>query len=486
MTSYKFTADQRADFRKAITSHPSWDFYRQMKGLSASGLNVDEMLKAAAELQPPIDPSLYGTAKIFMPHGQPKPKPYDSGVSNNLFMRFNAVKRHLSYKTELKASEIFQTVFQKQEGRMTEGQHRILCTFIQEAESRAMAQGETPAPAPYIPAPETPKEDSPMPTAPAPHPVPTPDAQQALQILLEAIGGKQGGGLSESQIIELIHTHAKKPAHVTVDLRTHATTKTTEGVLMHYKTPFLLSAMGAGVNVMLVGASGSGKTTACGLAAKALGLDFYFTGAIDSAYKLSGFVDAQGRIVSTAFRKAYQDGGAFLFDELDGSFPSAVLAFNAALANDSADFPDGLIKKHPDFRAIAACNTYGRGANREYVGRMQLDAASLDRFVTIAWDYDTALESAIIGAPKPDDAPAPASIFPVTDSNQIQALTDSWFKYVLKVRAKAEENKVRIVVSPRATFNGAKLLAAGWAWDDVQESALFKGIDSDTRAKIAA
>ena len=255
---------------------------------------------------------------------------------------------------------------------------------------------------------------------------------------------------------------------------------------MHYKTPLLMSAVNAGVNVMLVGPAGSGKTTAAAHVAEALSLSFFFTGAIDSAYKLSGFVDAQGRIVSTAFRKAYEGGGVFLFDELDASMPSAVLAFNAALANDSADFPDGIIKKHPDFRAIAACNTFGRGADRAYVGRMQLDAASLDRFITIAWDYDSALESAIIGAPKPHDAPAPASIFPVTDSNQIQALTDSWFKYVLKIRAKADENKIRVVVSPRATFNGAKLLAAGWSWDDVQESALFKGIDSDTRAKIAA
>ena len=57
----------------------------------------------------------------------------------------------------------------------------------------------------------------------------------------------------------------------------------------------------------------------------------------------AGFIDAQGRIVNTEFRKAYEHGGLFLFDEIDASFPQAILAFNAALANDFMDFQ---IKKY--------------------------------------------------------------------------------------------------------------------------------------------
>src|SRR5690606_7558053 len=95
----------------------------------------------------------------------------------------------------------------------------------------------------------------------------------------------------------------------------------------------------AGVNVWLAGPAGSGKTTAAEQVAKALKLKFYFNGAIDTEYKLSGFVDAHGRIVSTAFREAYTNGGVYLFDEVDASLPSATLAFNAALANGQCDFP---------------------------------------------------------------------------------------------------------------------------------------------------
>ena len=158
---------------------------------------------------------------------------------------------------------------------------------------------------------------------------------------------------------------------------------------------------------MMVGPAGSGKTTAAHEAAKALGIPFYFTGAIDSAYKLTGFIDAQGRTVRTAFREAFEHGGVFLFDEMDSSMPAALLAFNAALANGHADFPDGIIKRHPDFRAIAACNTFGGGANRQYVGRMQLDAASLDRFAIAPL-----LRPLLSVPPPPMMHPAPKTLSP--------------------------------------------------------------------------
>jgi len=70
----------------------------------------------------------------------------------------------------------------------------------------------------------------------------------------------------------------------------------------------------------------------------------------------------------------------FLFDEIDASLPNAVLAFNAALANGYADFPDGMVKRHPRFACIAAANTFGMGADRIYVGRNQLDGADAGPF----------------------------------------------------------------------------------------------------------
>lgn len=293
-----------------------------------------------------------------------------------------------------------------------------------------------------------------------------------------------GGGLDEGKVIDLIRQHSGRPAHVTIDLR--SSTRTFEGEsMMHHKFPLLAAAVAASVNVMMVGPAGSGKTTAAKKVAEALGLPFYGTGAINSEYKLSGFIDAQGRIVSTAFRQAFEFGGVFLFDEYDGSLPGATLPFNAALANDWMDFPDKCVQRHPDFRVIAGANTFGTGADRQYVGRNQLDAAALDRFVMLEWPYDEALESAIMGAPAPTNAPVPQSIAPVL-GEEANGLALRFLDRTRKVRKAVDELKVRHVVSPRASIAGAKLLAAGWRWNDVEDAVLWKGLDKDTRAKVAA
>jgi len=326
------------------------------------------------------------------------------------------------------------------------------------------------------------KEPAPMPaTHSTPAPTATPVAtQDDLAILRRLLSS----GVTEERVLELIAANGGRPAHVTIDL-TAPGIKLSGDSMMHHKFPLLAAAVAQRVNVMLVGPAGSGKTTACEQVAKALGLDFYATGAVNSEYKLTGFIDAQGRIVSTAFRKAFEHGGLFLFGETDGSMPGALLAFNTALANDWMDFPDGVVRKHPNFRVVADANTFGTGADRLYVGRNQLDAASLDRYAVIEWTYDEALEAAMIGLPAPKGSPAPASILPREEA-EIQGLTVRWFDRVRKVRGAVMDLKVRHVVSPRATVNGIKLLAAGWDWHNVEEAVIWKGLDADTKNKVQA
>jgi MoxR-like ATPase len=227
----------------------------------------------------------------------------------------------------------------------------------------------------------------------------------------------------------------------------------------HYQLPTLIQILATKLNVYLVGPAGAGKTHSAIQCAKALDVPFHFTGAVASEFKLTGFMDAQGRIVSTEFRKAYENGGLFLFDEIDASYPQAVLAFNAALANDYMDFPDKRVQRHEKFYCIAAANTYGQGADRQYVGRNQLDAASLDRFVFIDWKYDENLERQLAG-------------------------NEKWSSFVQKVRKFIEENKIRHVVSPRASIFGAKLLASGVSQDIVETTILWKGLDEATKNKI--
>jgi hypothetical protein len=169
-----------------------------------------------------------------------------------------------------------------------------------------------------------------------------------------------------------------------------------EGVV-HDKFDTVVKFVANNEPVMLVGPAGSGKNELCKQVADALGLDFYFTNAVTQEYKLTGFTDANGKFHETQFYKAFTEGGLFMLDEMDASIPEVLVILNAAIANGYFDFPApiGFKKAHENFRVIAAGNTWGHGADYEYVGRNQLDGASLDRFAVIEIDYSKAIEDAV-------------------------------------------------------------------------------------------
>ena len=305
--------------------------------------------------------------------------------------------------------------------------------------------------------PETPREETedmePM-TAPNGH-----DKSAAAQKLAEALALlAPDAKLDEERVITLIREHAPKPTVVTVEIIRDGAKIELPEEPHHKQFAQVLRAVQCG-NVFLRGPAGAGKTTLAEQVAKVLNVPFYFTGAVASEYKLLGFIDAQGRVVRTPFREAYEHGGLFLFDEIDASAPAALLAFNAALSNGHMDFPDGVIKRHPDFKCIAAGNTFGQGADRVYVGRNQLDAATLDRYIFIDFEYDADLERALAGE-------------------------NDWTSYVQSVRVACDKLKLRHVVSPRASIMGNALLAAGETRTQVERSLLWRGLDAETVSKI--
>ena len=228
---------------------------------------------------------------------------------------------------------------------------------------------------------------------------------------------------------------------------------------VHRDVPRILKYLAAGVNVYLHGPAGSGKTTAARQCANALGQKFYFAAKVESEYLLLGFRDAKGEAVRTPFREAYEHGGLFLLDELDASSPGAIVALNAALANGVCPFPDGTIARHADFRCIAAGNTTLSGSSRQYTGRNQLDAASVDRFAFIEFGYDEVLERSLA-------------------SNAV------WCDYVQQVRKAVLARGLPKLVTPRATLDGCTLLAAGDTWENVEQACIWKGLDADTVAQI--
>ena len=111
----------------------------------------------------------------------------------------------------------------------------------------------------------------------------------------------------------------------------------------------------SGKAIIFCAPSGSGKTTIGEQIAEDLGLEFAYTGAVDSYAQIKGFKDVNSNFTDTAFTRLYQNGGVFLFDEIDASDPQALLTVNAAIANRKLDLPNGkIVPMHPDFKLYSA------------------------------------------------------------------------------------------------------------------------------------
>lgn len=238
----------------------------------------------------------------------------------------------------------------------------------------------------------------------------------------------------------------------------------------HKQTADVIRYLGMGLHTLAVGPAGSGKTLAAEHAAEALGLKFYpqSVGSQTSKTDLLGYMQPQlngpAIPVRTILREAYEHGGLFLLDEMDAGNANVLTILNASLANGYCSFPDGVIKQHADFRVMAAGNTYGNGANRQYVGRNQLDAATMDRFVVVDWDYDTAIEAQIQQA------------FGIT----------GWAEYIWQLRKAQQATGTRVILSTRAIVKGCKLLKAGTPRDTVEQLALWAPVAADDKAKLQA
>lgn len=349
--------------------------------------------------------------------------------------------------------------------------------------------------------PETPEHDErktsiPDITEEQPKSAPLPKAQDATDSLADAIAkaiqGKVIGNIDANAVNQIVTTRLKadvfsKLEAIKAELAEKALTSTdieeivkatlstvkapitvvdttgkeTNAGLQHSIFPSLLKLAANRMDTFIVGPAGSGKTFICHAIAKALDIPFYTlnVGAQTTQSNLLGYMSASGAYVPTMLRTAYENGGLFLLDEIDAGNANVLTCINAMLANGEAGFPDGMIKRHKDFIFFCAGNTYGRGADKVYVGRNQLDGASLDRFTQINMDYDENLEMAL-------------------SSNE------EWTRKVQAIRNIVFDLKEKIVISPRASIKGATLLQAGFSLAETLDMVIFKGINNEVKQRI--
>ncbi|MPZ85595.1 MAG: AAA domain-containing protein [Actinophytocola sp.] len=238
----------------------------------------------------------------------------------------------------------------------------------------------------------------------------------------------------------------------------------------HEVLPELILALGARCHVLLVGPAGTGKSTLATQAAEGLGLALQAIslGPTTPMSKVFGYFDAHGTYHDTPFRRAFSRGGVMLFDELDNGHPGLLAELNQALALGVCAFADGMVKAHADFRVVATGNTYGTGGDRQYVGRQTLDAATLDRFVTIDVPVDEKLEERVALAH------APAK----------KRLVRELLNEVRRLRRVAGDKRLPVMFSPRVSIDGAKLLAAGATIEQVLRWRVIRGLSDAHRAAL--
>ena len=448
----KIDANQRTALRSAIVNHTGWPSYRIARGnRSISEYAKDEMLDAAkalgidilAVINRGVDAATStATSTETESENTMKERNVTPDQVASLEARFLNVSSYTTAKESELCFDIFRTISGKQNGYATQRQFDTIDAIVSRYKKASATEAATET-KPAIAAPSFDKNDAGKP-------------------IWELV---KGHALAE--VFEHIRPAVEKALSNVQSIKIEMTSN---GVAVgestgHHHPMFSTlcralscrSADGFYPNVWIAGPAGSGKTHAAKSFARAAGLEFYYNGALRDAFELLGYNDANGTYHRTAFREAYEHGGVFLHDEVDGSDNSALLPFNGALANGVCAFPDGIIERHPDCRIIATGNTWGLGATSDYVGRSKIDAAFLDRFgVRLSWDYDTALETAISGN--------------VDFARRVQA-----------ARERARGAGLKVLITPRASIAGAALIAAGFTHDEAASMTYLANLSADQK-----
>lgn len=322
-----------------------------------------------------------------------------------------------------------------------------------------------------VPPTPTPKEETPKMATPS-KPKPSSGSLDDIirQIVVDTVGDTDIIAPMLEEMSSLKEAIAKIQPKVTeIKIGDHETRKL-DGI-QHHMFAKVLANIASGIPSYLVGPAGTGKSTIAQNASQALGLEFRSKSCSSQATESSllGYLSATGDYVGTGFREAFEHGYVYLLDEVDNGNANILTVLNSALSNNFMAFPDGMVKRHENFVLIATANTFGHGATAEYVGRNPLDAAFLDRFASLEIGYDNEVEEAMLQS---------VGLEP--------SLATKWLKVVRQCRQNANDFGLRVVVSPRATVHGAKMLRHSdiYNFKEVVEATILKGAKPEVSSKV--
>ncbi len=312
-------------------------------------------------------------------------------------------------------------------------------------------------------------ELTPPPAAPKPA-TSAPDVNALSQQIAGLFATLATSAVNEDRVREIVNSALEASPRVVIDVkRPDGTTYTPSG---HVRPEFaaVLADAADGLNISLVGAAGCGKTHFAHQIAEALGREFASISCTAgmSESEIKGWLlpigeNGKFEYLESDFVRLYENGGVFLFDEIDAADSNTLLFINQALANGGFNLPirrgATRVKRHPDFVCIGAANTYGTGANMTYAGRERLDESTIDRFraATYELDYDTAFEQA--------------------------AVEPSLLAWGWHVRDRIKACKLSRVMSTRFLLDATKQMKRGKSLDAIK-ATFFTGWKADERSKV--
>ena len=304
---------------------------------------------------------------------------------------------------------------------------------------------------------------------PEPEPEPDPDEYATIAYVDQEVG--EIAVIAHEALVEvrqqIADVAASAPKVITVNIPTLPEPVTIEGA--HRDLPKLVARLNAGMYVLLTGPAGTGKSYMAHDAAKALQVPCYDLSVTmqTQEWKVAGAHSAVVFIRGT-IREAYENGGVLLIDEFDNGSPNFLAGLNLLLSSDTYTFADGVtVNRHPQFYVVGTANTIGEGGTAQYRARQALDAATLDRFTFMFVDIDPAIEE-MIAAQYLADATMRADLL----------------KLVRVSRKNVTDNNLRSVLTPRATLDGAKMLALGESMENVIRDRITRGCSPDIAEKI--
>jgi hypothetical protein len=289
------------------------------------------------------------------------------------------------------------------------------------------------------------------------------DAATDLVRLIQSLAGARG--IDEGEVRRIAADEAAK-------VSTNRSISITVGAapevkldLAHRDLPLLIKlisvhgANGHRPNVYMHGPAGSGKSTAARQASEVLKLPYGYISLNPQTpdSRLLGYMHAGGEYVKSEFFQRYTEGGVFCIDEIDNAAASLVTTLNGLLENGHGAFPHGVFTRHKDFVCVCTANTIGRGGDINYPERRALDGAFLERFLFLAWEYDTDLTKAIVTG----------------------ILGGAAAEFMAWVNGEARDMQTRyptLIVSPRAHIQGAVLEKMGLSRNQIRPMVIARGL----------